>query len=89
MSNMTAELIKLGGGFWDGGLAEEGAAEEEEREREATSTLETQGWRTVSPTADHAFHVSQLAIILDRTSSLLETFAAGLRDERFDPESSE
>ncbi|KAG1838798.1 hypothetical protein DFJ58DRAFT_860790 [Suillus subalutaceus] len=79
----------------DGGLAvlenlpslpsqEEGAAEEEEWEREATSTLETQGWRT-----DHAFRVSQLAIILDRTSSLLETFAAGLRDGRFDPESSD
>ncbi|KAG1772965.1 nuclear pore protein 84/107 [Suillus placidus] len=83
-------MIKLGGGFWDGGLAvlenmpsppsqEEDAAEEEEWEREATST----------PTADHAFHVSQLAIILDRTSSLLETFATGLRDGNFDPESSE
>jgi nuclear pore complex protein Nup107 len=50
----TADMIKLGGGFWDGGLAvlenmpsppsqEEDAAEEEEWEREATSTLETLG----------------------------------------------
>lgn len=98
----TAEMIKLGSGFWDGGLAvlenmplppsqEEDAAEEEEWEREATSTLETLGSVHVEdgPTADHAFHVSQLAIILDRTSSLLETFAAGLRDGNFDPESSE
>jgi hypothetical protein len=47
-------MIKLGGGFWDGGLAilenipsppsqEEDAAEEEEWEKEATSTLETLG----------------------------------------------
>ncbi|KAG2346195.1 hypothetical protein BDR05DRAFT_959792 [Suillus weaverae] len=98
----TAEMIKLGGGFWDGGFAvlenmpsppsqEEDAAEEEEWEREATSTLETLGSVHVEggPTADHAFHVSQLAIILDRTSSLLETFATGLRDGNFDPESSE
>jgi hypothetical protein len=50
----TADMIKLGGGFWDGGLAvlenmpsppsqEEDAAEEEEWERETTSTLETLG----------------------------------------------
>jgi len=50
----TADMIKLGGGFWDGGLAtlenipsppsqEEDAAEEEEWEKEATSTLETLG----------------------------------------------
>jgi hypothetical protein len=50
----TGEMIKLGGGFWDGGLAvlenmpsppshEEDVAEEEEWEREATSTLETLG----------------------------------------------
>ncbi|KAG2150822.1 hypothetical protein DEU56DRAFT_778672, partial [Suillus clintonianus] len=75
-------MIKLGGGFWDGGLAvlenmpslpsqEEDAAEAEEWEREATSTLEILGSVHVedSPTADHAFHVSQLKIILDRTSS--------------------
>lgn len=51
---LTADMIKLGGSFWDGGLAilenmpsppsqEEDAAEEEEWEREATSTLETLG----------------------------------------------
>ncbi|KAJ8594203.1 hypothetical protein M405DRAFT_760907 [Rhizopogon salebrosus TDB-379] len=98
----TADMIKLGGGFWEGGLTvlenippppsqEEDAAEEEEWEKEATSTLETLGNVQVEdgPSADHAFHVSQLAIILGRTSSLLETFAAGLRDGNFDPESSE
>ncbi|KAG1854581.1 107-domain-containing protein [Suillus subluteus] len=53
----------------------------------ATSTLETLGSVHVEdgPTADHAFHVSQLAIILDRTSSLLETFAARLRMETSTP----
>lgn len=42
-----------------------------------------------SPPADNAFHVSQLAIVLDRTHPLLETFAAGLRDGIYDSGSSE
>ncbi len=33
-----------------------------------------------SPPADHAFHFSQLYIILSRTSQLLEAFASGLSD---------
>ncbi|KAG1856995.1 nuclear pore protein 84/107 [Suillus subalutaceus] len=86
----TAEMIKLVlENMPSPPSHEEDAAEEEEWEREATSTLETLGSVHFSPTADHAFHVSQLAIILDRTSSLLETFAAGLKDGNFDPESSE
>lgn len=34
----------------------------------------------LSPPADHAFHFSQLHIILDRTSTLLEVFANGLQE---------
>ncbi|KAF9221187.1 hypothetical protein BS17DRAFT_846289 [Gyrodon lividus] len=97
----TAEMIKLGGGYWEGGLdalkevripTEDGdEAEEEEWEKEATAALETLGGVNVDdgPPADNAFHVSQLAIILNRTHSLLETFAVGLRDGIYDPESSE
>ncbi|KAG2141851.1 hypothetical protein DEU56DRAFT_911201 [Suillus clintonianus] len=95
----TADMMKLDGGFWDGGLAilenmpsppskEEGAAEEEEWE--ATSALEPGSVHVEdSLTADHAFHVSQPVIILDQTNSLLETFATGLGDGNFDPDSSE
>jgi len=32
------------------------------------------------PLADHAFHFSQLYIILNRTTQLLEAFARGLTD---------
>jgi hypothetical protein len=38
-----------------------------------------------SLSADHPFHVSQLHIILDTTSALLEGFAAGLKDHEYDP----
>ncbi|KAF8836112.1 nuclear pore protein 84/107 [Paxillus ammoniavirescens] len=97
----TAEMIKLGGGYWEGGLValkevpvpiEDGDdAEEEEWEKEATAALETLGGVNVDdgPPADNAFHVSQLAIILNRAHPLLETFAFGLRDGVYDPESSE
>ncbi|KAJ8474879.1 hypothetical protein ONZ45_g15800 [Pleurotus djamor] len=57
--------------------------EEGEWEREVVSTLE--GLKSISVVeglpADHAFHVSQLHIILDRTSALLDIFADGLRDD--------
>ncbi|KAN0078059.1 Nuclear pore protein 84/107 [Tylopilus felleus] len=97
----TAEMLKLGGGYWEGGLealrdlslpAEDAdEKEEEEWEKEATAALETLGGVNVDdgPPADNAFHVSQLAIILDRTHPLLETFATGLRDGLYDPESLE
>ncbi|KAI9454791.1 nuclear pore protein 84/107 [Boletus coccyginus] len=98
----AAEMIKLGGGYWEGGLEalkdllipledSDQKEEEEEWEKETTAALETLGGVNVddgSP-ADNAFHVSQLAIILDRTHPLLETFAAGLRDGIYDSESSE
>jgi nuclear pore complex protein Nup107 len=41
------------------------------------------------PPADHAFHVSQLNIILGRTDPLLEVFADGLREGNYDPASIE
>ncbi|KIJ62485.1 hypothetical protein HYDPIDRAFT_94356 [Hydnomerulius pinastri MD-312] len=97
----SAEMVKLGGGYWEAGLAalkeapmptEDGdEVEEEEWEKEATATLETLGNVNVEdgPPADNAFHISQLAIILNRTHPLLETFAVGLRDGLYDPDSSE
>ncbi|KAG8215686.1 nuclear pore complex protein [Butyriboletus roseoflavus] len=97
----TAEMIKLGGGYWEGGLEtledlpismeDADEKEEEEWEKEASAALETLGGVNVDdgPPADNAFHVSQLAIILDRSHSLLETFAAGLTDGVYDSESSE
>ncbi|KAF8168933.1 nuclear pore protein 84/107 [Pholiota molesta] len=80
----SAALARLApGSFWEGGLEalpangagakrtlEEEAEEEEEEER---------------PPADHAFHFSQLFIILNRMDRLLHTFAAGLADGSFAP----
>ncbi|KAF4588314.1 Nucleoporin nup84 [Pleurotus pulmonarius] len=77
--------------FWEGGeVTDDSSAtididreqEEEEWEKEVVGTLE--GLKSVAvfegQPADHAFHVSQLHIILDRTSTLLEIFANGLTD---------
>ncbi|KAF8884657.1 nuclear pore protein 84/107 [Infundibulicybe gibba] len=98
----TMELAKLGGGFWEAGLdaietkippitREEEEMEEEEWEKEVRGTLES--LKTVAvqdgPPADHAFHFSQLHIILDRTNTLLEVFANGLRDGLYPPSSFE
>ncbi|KAG1841563.1 hypothetical protein DFJ58DRAFT_718154 [Suillus subalutaceus] len=74
----TAEMIKLvSQNMPSPPFQEEDAAKEEEWEKEVTSTSDTLGSVHVEdgPTADHAFHVSQLAIIPDRIN--------------FDPESSE
>ncbi|KAF9469517.1 nuclear pore protein 84/107 [Collybia nuda] len=89
----SMEMSRLGGSFWEGGLSavelgvrtsshEEEEAEEDEWEKEVIGALETLKTVAVAegPPADHAFHFSQLHIILDRTSTLLETFASGLRD---------
>ncbi|KAH7906565.1 nuclear pore protein 84/107 [Hygrophoropsis aurantiaca] len=98
----SAEMIKLGGDFWEDGMQavdgrtrfvpqEDEEIEESEWEKEATATLETLGGIQVDdgPPSDHAFHVSQLAIILDRTQTLLEGFAAGLTNGTYDSTSSE
>ncbi|KZP13590.1 hypothetical protein FIBSPDRAFT_797582 [Athelia psychrophila] len=98
---LTSEMGRLGG-FWEGGVGavekgmvpmtrDEEEAEEEDWEKEATDALETLGGVGVieGPPADHAFHVSQLNIILGRTDPLLEVFADGLRDGNYDPASIE
>ncbi|KAF8666241.1 hypothetical protein AX14_006510, partial [Amanita brunnescens Koide BX004] len=40
---------------------------------------------SASPPADHAFHFSQLHVILGRTSTLLDVFAGGLKDGVYGP----
>ncbi|KAF9488030.1 nuclear pore protein 84/107 [Pleurotus eryngii] len=86
--------------FWEGGEVTDDSGgtididreqEEEEWEKEVVGTLE--GLKSVAvfegQAADHAFHVSQLHIILDRTSTLLEIFANGLTDGIYADTSSE
>ncbi|KII84942.1 hypothetical protein PLICRDRAFT_146529 [Plicaturopsis crispa FD-325 SS-3] len=98
----TAEMLRLGGSFWEGGLAavEKGVheisaqdieEEEDEWEKEVVGTLESLESVQVDdgPPAGHAFHVSQLHIILDRTDTLLGVFASNLRDGLYDISSSE
>ncbi|KAF8639343.1 hypothetical protein AX17_001562 [Amanita inopinata Kibby_2008] len=67
------------------------AVDEEDWEKEATSTLESLRNVAVAegPPADHAFHFSQLHIVLNRTSTLLDVFAGGLRDGSYGPSSYE
>ncbi|KAG2337787.1 hypothetical protein BDR05DRAFT_1004738 [Suillus weaverae] len=92
----TAEMIKLGGSFWDGGLAvleimpsppsqEEDTDEAEEWEREATSTSQSRRRprRPRIPRLSAGHHPRSDKFIK------LETFATGLRDGNFDLESSE
>ncbi|CAA7264467.1 unnamed protein product [Cyclocybe aegerita] len=90
----SMELGKLAAGsFWEGGVdAVEKTAQdlprwiqkehEEAWEKEVVRTLEgLQGVAVLDgPPADHAFHFTQLLIILDRTSVLLESFSNGLQD---------
>ncbi|KAJ3503194.1 hypothetical protein NLJ89_g8543 [Agrocybe chaxingu] len=90
----SMELGKLAAGsFWEGGVdAVEKTVQdlprwiqkehEEAWEKEVVRTLEgLQGVAVLEgPSADHAFHFSQLLIILDRTSALLESFSNGLQD---------
>ncbi|EIN06492.1 nuclear pore protein 84/107 [Punctularia strigosozonata HHB-11173 SS5] len=71
--------------------ADEEEREQEEWEREVRETLDA--LRSVSvqegAPADHALHISQLHIILDRTDDLLEGFAQGLQDGTHDQSSPE
>ncbi|KAF5346850.1 hypothetical protein D9756_010620 [Leucocoprinus leucothites] len=98
----TMELTKLGGSFWEGsveavekGVKEMSAADEEREEeewiKEVTETLESLKGVVVAegPPADHAFHFSQLYIILNRTSQLLEAFARGLSDGSYGRDTTE
>ncbi|KIP04648.1 hypothetical protein PHLGIDRAFT_109298 [Phlebiopsis gigantea 11061_1 CR5-6] len=98
----SAELSRLRESFWENpsetdlqgpdmhvGIDED--AEEEEWEREVRSSLES--LRDVGveegPSSDNPYHQSQLQIILDNTSGLLETFAAHLEDGSYSPSDSE
>ncbi|KAG5640987.1 hypothetical protein DXG03_006451, partial [Asterophora parasitica] len=98
----STEMMKLGGDFWEGGLAavEKGvrkiSSEEEEEEEIAWETevigaLESLKSISVAEGlgADHAFHFSQLHIILNQTDTLLQTFAARLRQGSFSHSSPE
>ncbi|EDQ98148.1 uncharacterized protein LACBIDRAFT_309794 [Laccaria bicolor S238N-H82] len=86
----SQELSRLGGSFWEGGVeaVDKGVndelddAEEEEWKKEAISSLDSLKSIAVleGPPADHAFHFSQLLIILNRTNTLLDSFAVGLKD---------
>ena len=92
---LSEALARLGGGFWEpsGRGEEEEASEEEEDTWRADVEQELQSLSAVQvqegPGADDPFHVSQLHIILDRTDSLLDDFAARLRDGAYDRESAE
>ncbi|KAI0259467.1 nuclear pore protein 84/107 [Gloeopeniophorella convolvens] len=91
----SVALARLGGGFWEpSGRDEAGDLSEEEEEAwQADVEQALQALATVQVQeglgADDPFHISQLHIVLDRTDSLLDEFAARLRDGAFDPDSSE
>ncbi|PPR04880.1 hypothetical protein CVT26_012721, partial [Gymnopilus dilepis] len=65
--------------------------EEKEWEGEVRGVLEAlKGVSVVEgPPADHAFHYSQLHIILDDTDTLLKTFAEGLKNGAYMPDTFE
>ncbi|KAF9448699.1 hypothetical protein P691DRAFT_759710 [Macrolepiota fuliginosa MF-IS2] len=94
------ELMKLGDSFWEGGVeaVEKGVkempavdAEREEKEwvKEVTETSKSLKDVVVWKAADHAFHFSQLYIILNRMSQLLEAFASGLSNRYYGREAIE
>ncbi|KAF6745641.1 nuclear pore complex protein [Ephemerocybe angulata] len=79
----SLELSRLSGSFWEGGEPEE--LDQEEWEAEVIETLDTLQDVAVleGPKATHAFHFSQLHIILNRTDQLLKAFDGTLSDEEF------
>ncbi|KDR66942.1 hypothetical protein GALMADRAFT_147583 [Galerina marginata CBS 339.88] len=95
----SRELSRLASGsFWEGGLdaLEKGVPqtpnsqledEEEEWAKEVTKSLDSLKSVAVvdGAPADHAFHFSQLYIILDRTDTLLKVFAEGLQNGAYTP----
>ncbi|KAF5320046.1 hypothetical protein D9611_010388 [Ephemerocybe angulata] len=85
----SLELSRLSGSFWEGGEPEE--VDQEEWEEEVIETLDTLQDVAVleGPKADHAFHFSQLHIILNRTDQLLKAFDGTLSDEQFRKDSFE
>ncbi|KAJ7771524.1 nuclear pore protein 84/107 [Mycena metata] len=98
----STEMLRVGGSFWDGGLAavetgvrvlsaEEEEAESEEWEKEVVGSLEI--LKTVAtqegPNAQHPFHFSQLQIILDRIGPLMQNFADGIQNGTYSQSSFE
>ncbi|TFK22529.1 nuclear pore complex protein [Coprinopsis marcescibilis] len=94
----SMELGRIGGIFWEGDgdlkALEQGVrnvskldseAERKQWEQEAVGALEM--LRDVAvvegPGAEHAYHFSQLHIILNRMDVLLNSFAGSLADDRF------
>ncbi|PFH53633.1 hypothetical protein AMATHDRAFT_79092 [Amanita thiersii Skay4041] len=65
--------------------------DEDDWEKEVNGSLASLASISVAegPPADHAFHFSQLHIILGRTSTLLDVFAGGLQDGSYGPETYE
>ncbi|KAH9475030.1 Nucleoporin nup107 [Psilocybe cubensis] len=94
---INQELARLEkGSFWASGadsldkgfivLTEaEMVQREEEWEKEVTKTLVNLDSTAVvdGPLAEHAFHFSQLHIILDKTNKLLDTFAEDVRNGKY------
>ncbi|GJE90630.1 nuclear pore complex protein [Phanerochaete sordida] len=95
----SQEMSRLRSSFWenpaetDVNVSMDGdeEAEEEEWEQEVVGSLESLAHISVEEGApsDNPYHISQLNIILDRTDALLEAFAVGLKEGRYDPESSD
>ncbi|KAJ7063608.1 nuclear pore protein 84/107 [Mycena amicta] len=98
----SMEMSRVGGSFWEGGLpavesgvriisAETEEMEIEEWETEVRSSLEVLKSVGVheGPGAQHPFHYSQLQIILNRISPLMENFAGGIQDGTYSQDSFE
>ncbi|TFY81397.1 hypothetical protein EWM64_g2615 [Hericium alpestre] len=98
----SATLERLGGCFWEGGIAavekglNEVSPEAQEEEEESWRTEVEQVLQSLANVsvedglpADNPFHLSQLHIILDRTDALLNDFASRLRTGLYDPQSPE
>ncbi|KAF7298503.1 Nuclear pore complex protein [Mycena kentingensis (nom. inval.)] len=98
----SMEMFRVGGSFWEGGLqavekgvrfisADAEEAEIDEWEREVRGSLEVLKSVAVSEGAgaNHPFHYSQLQIILDQTTALMDNFANGLQDGTYSRESYE
>lgn len=93
----SQEMARLRASFWenpsdmdlDASMDDNDEAEEEEWEQEVVDSLESLANISVEEGApsDNPYHISQLNIILDRTDALLEAFATGLQEGRYDPES--
>ncbi|KNZ76179.1 Nuclear pore complex protein [Termitomyces sp. J132] len=78
----SGEMDRLGGGFWEGGM--EGDTDGEEESEWVARVAETlEALKDVAVVeglgSEHAFHYSQLHIILDKTEMMIENFADALR----------